>query len=272
MSDELLKTITTRLAKQASVQRQAEQKMESLRYNIIRSMPHELNTPLNGIIGFTDILLSELDSLKIAEIREMLGYISISSHRLYKLVSKFLFYMDLEIIANDVNKLKSFKDKWTYSTENHIQKQAFECVKKLKREADLQLDIQDYQIQMAGANINKLVEELLDNACKFSHAGTPITISSQVKNNIFFLSVNDQGRGMSNEQIVNIGAYMQFDRKLYEQQGSGLGLIIAKRLAEIHGGQLIINSILSKCTTVTVAIPVKRCVRMQESGVKIFIK
>jgi light-regulated signal transduction histidine kinase (bacteriophytochrome) len=47
---------------------------------------------------------------------------------------------------------------------------------------------------------------------------------------------------MNVQQIANLGAYMQFNRKIYEQQGSGLGLILAKRLAELHGGQLTIQT------------------------------
>jgi signal transduction histidine kinase len=69
------------------------------------------------------------------------------------------------------------------------------------------------------------------------------------------LSVTDQGRGFSTEDITKIGAYMQFDRKLQEQQGLGLGLVIAKRLTELHGGTLSIQSERGNSTTVTVKLP-----------------
>jgi signal transduction histidine kinase len=61
---------------------------------------------------------------------------------------------------------------------------------------------------------------------------------------------------MSAAQIAEIGAYRQFDRKLYEQQGSGLGLITSKRLAELLGGDLTIESTLDKQTTVRVMLPI----------------
>ena len=68
-------------------------------------------------------------------------------------------------------------------------------------------------------------------------------------------SVTDQGRGFSTEQIRRIGAYVQFDRKMQEQQGLGLGLVIAKRLAELHGGSLAIEGSKGAGTTVTVKLP-----------------
>lgn len=59
---------------------------------------------------------------------------------------------------------------------------------------------------------------------------------------------------MTLEQVSRVGAYMQFERKLYEQQGMGLGLILAKCLAELHQGHLTIQSWPSKGTTVFVEL------------------
>jgi signal transduction histidine kinase len=69
------------------------------------------------------------------------------------------------------------------------------------------------------------------------------------------MMVIDKGRGMSAEQIENMGAYVQFNRKVYEQQGSGLGLTVAKQLIEMHGGSLSIQSDVGHGTTVTVRVP-----------------
>ena len=69
------------------------------------------------------------------------------------------------------------------------------------------------------------------------------------------LTVADRGRGLSAEHIARIGAYMQFDRKMHEQQGLGLGLTICKRLTELHGGTLTIESEQGAGTVVTVKLP-----------------
>jgi signal transduction histidine kinase len=87
--------------------------------------------------------------------------------------------------------------------------------------------------------------------------GTRIGVSTCVDNNFYEIAVINQGRGMTPEQISQVGAYMQFERRIHEQQGSGLGLIICKRLAELHDGDLSIQSTPGSETTVRVRLPVK---------------
>ncbi len=103
--------------------------------------------------------------------------------------------------------------------------------------------------------LGKIVDELVQNAFKFSSSGTRVGVTLAESPTGLALTVSDQGRGFSTEQITKVGAYMQFDRKMQEQQGLGLGLIIAKRLTELHGGTLAIQSEPGMTTTVTVKLP-----------------
>ena len=252
---ELLAAIATRLQKQAIITKHSEKRMDDLRRNITRSLPHELRTPLNGILGFTEVLISEYDYLEPSEIREIIQRIHYSGKRLDRLIVNFLIYTELEILAANPQRIKTLRDTLVNSAEAVIAEQAYQQAKQAQREADLQLNLQDFSVPMAAVWLNKAVEELAGNAFKFSQPGTPVSISTVVENNIFILSATNTGRGMTAEQIAQLGGYMQFERKIYEQQGSGLGLSIVKHIAELHGGKLKIESIPSKETTVFLFLP-----------------
>ena len=83
----------------------------------------------------------------------------------------------------------------------------------------------------------------------------PVRVTLADSDNAVTLTVSDVGRGFSTEHITKVGAYMQFDRKLHEQQGLGLGLTIVRRLTELHGGTLTIQSEKGAGTVVTVKFP-----------------
>ncbi|MCL1475921.1 hybrid sensor histidine kinase/response regulator [Argonema antarcticum] len=253
--NELLKAIATRLQKQTDLSKQSKLLLDELRHSITMSLPHELRTPLNGIMGFSDIIMAEGNSLELSEIKEMVGYIQSSAKRLYRLIQNFLLYAELELIATDIKRIKDLRSHPMISVKEIIQNQVIQQAKLAQREADLELDLQDSGVQMSGLRLKKLVEELMDNALKFSSPGTPIRVISSVKDNSLSLSILDQGRGMTDAQIANVGAYMQFERKLYEQQGSGLGLAIVKRLVELHGGELTLESISGEQTIACVTLP-----------------
>ena len=110
-------------------------------------------------------------------------------------------------------------------------------------------------VKVAQDLFTKLVDELIDNAFKFSTAGTVVRVESSFSNGELTLSIADRGQGMDASQVAGIGAYSQFNRKSNEQQGAGLGLAIARRIVELHGGQFGIQSEPGVGTTVTVRLP-----------------
>ncbi|MBC8120995.1 MAG: ATP-binding protein, partial [Gemmatimonadaceae bacterium] len=107
-------------------------------------------------------------------------------------------------------------------------------------------------------DLKKIVEELVDNAFKFSKSGMPVQVQTDLRDDRFSLHITNCGRRMTSEQIADMGAYVQFERRFYEQQGMGLGLIIVRRLSELYGGRLIIESGSEPQTTVRVTLPVYR--------------
>jgi len=259
---DLLEAIATQFRKQQAIDSKIHQKVDDLRSNITLSLPHELHTPLTGIISSTELLLEDFNQIDPAESLEILETIHVSAHRLYRLTQNFLLYAELELIMADPSRVAMIRrGRSSRCYKEVIVDWARAKATEAKRLADLRLDVhQDITVSISELKLRKIVEELLDNAFKFSLNDSPVHLAIQldhttIDTNMVTLYVLDHGRGMSEEQIANIGAYMQFERRLYEQQGSGLGLVIAKRLTELHGGEFRITSIPNQQTLVKVMLP-----------------
>jgi two-component system, sensor histidine kinase and response regulator len=253
---ELLKAIAIRLEKQKTISRQSQKTLDELRTNISMSIPHELRTPLNAILGFSELILSEYQVLEESDILEMIGQINTSGHRLYRLIQNFLLYAELEMAATNPELLLEMRNSEFSCVKSLLSEKARQQAKQANRTDDLQLNLQDSSVAIDSIRLTKIVEELLDNAFKFSLEGTPVLLSTFVEDRTFILSVKDQGRGMTADQIAQLEAYRQFERKLYQQAGLGLGLAIVQRLAQLHGGEFKIESLPQQETIVFVSLPI----------------
>ena len=253
--ESLYAAVDARLKKAQATREDAEKKLTHLRDNISLMLPHEMLTPLNGIIGYAELLQSTADALPPAEVAEMGQTIYESGRRLQRLIENFLVYVRLEITAADPAKATALRGKVTAQAARILSDTAQAAAAAAGREADLKLKLADVTAPMSVDYLAKVTEELVQNALKFSKSGTPVTVSLTGSPGGVALAVADRGRGFSAEQIARIGAYMQFDRVSQEQQGAGLGLIIAKRISELHGGTLAIASDAEHGTVVTVKLP-----------------
>jgi len=241
-TDALYAAVDARLKKAQTVHDEAERKLAHLRDNISLMLPHELRTPLNGILAYGEILAADADKLKPGEIAEMGHVIHQSGKRLERLIENFLIYAQLELIAADPKNVNALRLGRTEHPVALIEKHAIAQAALADRSQDLSFELADVPMPMAGEYLSKVVDELTQNAFKFSDPGSAVRLTLAEALNGITLSISDKGRGFSTEQITRVGAYMQFDRKMQEQQGLGLGLAITKRLVALHGGTLSITS------------------------------
>lgn len=253
---ELLDAISARLVKHGQVSAHFEQKLDELRNSITTSLPHEFLTPLTVILSASEILTLHWDKLTAAEIPVFAERINTSARRLLRLIRNFLLYSQLEVAAVDSTKAEVLRGVRTSDVRTVIADVSVRLARQVDRAGDLQLELHDATVRIEPAHLSKIAEELLDNAFRYSSPGSPVRVQCATEDGrVLVLSVMDRGRGMTRAQIAQVGAYMQFERKQYEQQGQGLGLTLAKRLAELYGGELEIESVPGRKTTVRVALP-----------------
>jgi len=253
--DALYAAVEARLRKVQTVREHAEQKLADLRDNISLMLPHELRTPLNGILAYGEMLASDAATLPASEVAEMGQVIHDSGKRLERLIENFLIYAQIELLGTDAQKTGALRKKQTTNARALIENHAREQARLAHRPQDLVLELEEVVVPMSEDYLAKIVDELAQNAFKFSQVDTPVRVSFSNSSNVVTLAITDRGRGFSTEHITKVGAYMQFDRKMQEQQGLGLGLSIAKRLTELHGGTLAIQSQRGGATTVTMKLP-----------------
>lgn len=254
--EELLGAVRSRLARRQLIVKQSDQRVSALRENLLHMLPHELRTPLVGILGVGELLSQDAESLTPAEISDYAAMITSSGQRLYRLVENHLLYAQLEIYATDPQKTAHL-DRTQVTQVTNVLYDAGEQVATLyKRTTALHLDIQAATLRIGKQDLNKIAYELLDNAFKFSKTPTLIHVAGMVQGDRYLLTFSDEGHGMSAENIAQLDAYAQFERGTYEQQGSGLGLAIARRLIAMAGGTLQIESTVGVGTVVHVALPI----------------
>jgi signal transduction histidine kinase len=210
---------------------------------------------LNGILGYADILRKQSEDLQANEVAQMAERIYRNGRRLDRLIENFLIYAQIEIVKMDYQKIDEMRKNKALGVDKMIDMMSRQRAYEAERTTDLSLTLTPANVAMSSEYFSKVFEELFDNAIRYSKRGSTVNVHSELTDGDFVLRIRDQGRGLTTEQLHNIGAYMQFERKVYEQQGSGLGLTVAKRLVEIHGGFLSLESEYGKGTIVTVTVP-----------------
>ena len=255
--DELYSAVEARLRKVKTVRDEAEKKLSHLRNQISFMLPHEMRTPLNGIISNAELLATNEEMpLPASEIAIMGREISQSGQRLERLIENFLAYAQIELLAADATGVSQLREA-RIITPGVIAKSTAESIaERAGRRADLSVETANASLAIAEQYFQKIVTELVQNAFKYSDPGSLVAVRLVVKGDDAELSVRDSGRGFSTEQIKRIGAYVQFERKMQDVEGLGLGLTIAKKLVELHGGAVSVESGQGTGSTVTVRLPI----------------
>ncbi|GAK53466.1 response regulator receiver sensor signal transduction histidine kinase [Candidatus Moduliflexus flocculans] len=254
--DELLSAIQTRLLRYENSFRQAQ----ALQH-INRILPHELRTPLQGILSLSEFLrlygVELVHEHNSEEIIRLATYINDDALRLEHLIENTMLHVELQQLEQnpELQRASIWCRNELVDTKTLLTFIASEKISNARRDHDIGQSFVEAEIWMNEESLGKIFSELLDNALKFSETGTPILVTSDINDTTFTLSVTNYGRGMTPEQIAAIGAFRQFDRARYEQQGIGLGLAIVQLLTKLHGGQSTIHSTPQDATTVIVTFP-----------------
>jgi two-component system phosphate regulon sensor histidine kinase PhoR len=231
------------------------QQMEEMRREFVANVSHELRTPLSIFRGYLETLLDDPQQppgelLRILEIMER------HSDRLNALVEDVLSLARLESpgAALDLSEisLPDFLQEILRDWEKRLD------AKQLKLRLEAPPDLP--KLEADENRLQEIIYNLLDNAVKYSQAGSVITLRAAVEGDRARISVSDEGIGISASDLSRIfERFYRADKgRSRELGGTGLGLSIVKHIAQLHGGTVEAESEPGKGTTIRVNLPVSR--------------
>lgn len=236
-------------------------KAEQIKDEFLANTSHELKTPLHGIVGLSELMLSSGREKIGDSTRENLNLISASGRRLLNLVNDILDFSSMRhgSLALSVKPVK-LRESVTA---------VFSLLEPLTdgKAVELRNSVPpDFMPLLADeARLRQILMNLAGNSLRFVPFGV-IEISAIYKEEMAEISVSDTGVGINNVDLKRIfNAFEQgegSDSRSYE--GTGLGLAITRKLVDLHGGSIRVNSVPGKSTTFTFTLPLDRNIRISE--------
>ena len=218
--------------------------------NFINEFAHEFKTPITSISGFADYLYETGNGIESEERMKYLKMISEQSYRLSNLSQNSL-------LLSKVESCQIITDKETFSLSEQLKSCAILLLKQIE-EKSITLNIpEDMAIEYYGNEelMAQVWINLLTNAIKFTPVNGEITITEKDSKNEVQISISDNGIGMSEETITHVfEKYYQNDSVSFVK-GNGIGLAITKRIVDLCGGTIKIDSKLNEGSTFTVILP-----------------
>ena len=264
--------LSPRILAQAALQRSRDElalandalaRAARLKDEFLASMSHELRSPLTGILGMCEVLLDGLNGTLLPGQCEAVTIMESSGKHLLGVINDIL----------DLSKIEAGRLELEYAvtTTDSLLAQAVEMMKPLAERRNQQLVLHNFaafrEIEVDVRRIRQALINLLSNAIKFSPEGQRVTITASWSQelNLITFNVEDRGAGIPPEkQILLFKPFVQIDSSLSRaHQGTGLGLSLVRRIAELHHGGVSLRSELGQGTSLRLSLPLCRPVPVE---------
>ncbi|MGB5920909.1 MAG: ATP-binding protein, partial [Syntrophobacteria bacterium] len=222
--------------------------------DFLANMSHELRTPLNAILGYTELILDKIYGDVPENIQEVLERVEKNGRHLLGLINDVL---DLSKI--EAGQLVLSLDDYSMKEVVHT---VFTSVESLAAEKNLELKVSVAPEVAQGKGdhqrISQVFLNLVGNAIKFTEAGE-VRVEATASDDTFVISVSDTGPGLSeaDQQMIFEEFHQADGSSTRKKGGTGLGLSIARRIVEMHGGRIWVESTEGKGSTFWFTLPVR---------------
>jgi signal transduction histidine kinase len=222
--------------------------------DFLATMSHELRTPLNAIIGFSEVLheqmFGELNERQVAYVRDVLE----AGRHLLSLINDVLDLAKIEAGRMELELSEvSVPDVLRSSVSMYSEHASRDSIA-----LGLTTEPAEIEITADERRLRQIVFNLLSNAVKFTPAGGKVDVSARLDDGQVEIAVADTGPGIAAEDIETI--FEEFEQTVdgkKKEEGTGLGLPLSRKLVELHGGRLWVESEVGRGSTFRFTLPVQ---------------
>jgi two-component system sensor histidine kinase/response regulator len=239
----LLATVKGKLLRKVRREEQAGREQERVRDRIRWTLSHELRTPLTIIQGISELLLTDNPTQPAGDYQDLLKNLRSQSFQLGSLIENFLLVTRLDSgVEREIWK----KGAAPCSLKEVLEEAAFPWWERARSSGAhfaLELPASLPQVSVYRPHLLEILRQILDNGFKFADPASPrIVVRAGEEGGQVWVTVSDNGRGIPPAQHhLLFQKLTQVDREVHEQQGSGLGLYIARELVELNGGTIALR-------------------------------
>ncbi len=224
--------------------------------NLSKYIPKVLTSPLLSIIGFTDLILGDFKNLSEDEIKNYLGKIKSSGLQLQNILKKYILFTESYVLSQNETALENIELIGVKDVKDFVEKIVKSNFKSSDRLKDISFNIENCNVAIDAKYFGLIIQELIENAIKFSKPNTPIFISGRIVDFNFLLTIKDYGCGISEDKIENILNYEGFKNENSGYQDVGLGLIIVSNILKIFRGKIHIESQKNEYTSIILSLKI----------------
>lgn len=238
----------------------AAQTANKAKSTFLSNMSHDIRTPMNAIIGFTTLAVSNIDDKK--KVRDYLGKILSSSNHLLSLINDILDMSRIESGKLHLEETQVSLSDVLHDLKAIISGQIY--AKQLELYMDA-MDVTNEDVYCDKTRLNQVLLNLLSNAVKFTPAGGNVSVrirqcpGTQKGTELYEIRVKDNGIGMSQEFVQKIFSPFERERTstVSRTQGTGLGMAITKNIVDMMGGTIEVSTEQGKGTEFIVRLPLR---------------
>jgi signal transduction histidine kinase len=242
------------MSEKIEIERLLKEKAQENRKNLILDISHDLKNPLSSILGYSDYILKNQELSK-EELLKYLEIIANNSERANELIGDLF----------EFSKLESTEFKLTFKSSDiceFLRELIASYIPQFEiKQIDYEFDIPEEVIKLIfdGKNLDRAIGNIITNAIKYNPEGTKLYVGAHLEEKDFVIKIKDNGVGIPREMQKEIfNAFVRVDASRNSRKGgTGLGLAISKKIIEMHGGSVSLNSDLDEGSMFIIKLPIQ---------------